>query len=285
MTEESSEDIYKSPLSPLDTKQSEIEDKKAEIETLSRKAKLGFIGPFLACSCFAITGTAAAIALTFDWIIAFWILVAIAAIFMIAAFSAFSERQTEIQKIHTARKELSDLRSQKKNARMNLESSFERIREASLWSYHAEIAETIDEYRSSAHYHRSVHNRFQFFIIVASSLVTLIATASASIPGLEWGAAGLSFLVASATGITGYFKFRERAVNLQRTADELEREYNSVEIGINDYARENSSETRSKLQKFAERAEEIKNEQRKREQQLEQSPDARNQSRDASVQY
>ena len=177
--------------------------------------------------------------------------------------------------VRDKKKELSKHRDERKYKRIELENSGDGEWIAVLWSYHAEVASKIDDYRASARRYRTIHNRFQFFIIISSSLVTLMATASASIPQLTWGAAVLSFFVASATGITGYFKYRERAVNLQRTADDLEREYNSVDIGINDYARNSEARVDVVLRKFAEKAEEIKNEQRKREQQLEQSPEVR----------
>jgi FtsH-binding integral membrane protein len=179
-------------------------------------------------------------------------------------------------------REVSKLRDERKYARIDLEKSGGSEWVSVLWSYHAEVAAEIDKYRDGARKYRSIHNRFQVFIIVASSLVTFLTTASASVPILTWGAAVLSFLVASATGITVYFKYRERAVNLQRTADELEREYNSVDIAINEYFRDENNEAETRLRQFAERAESIKNEQRKREQQLEQSPESRSGSRAGS---
>lgn len=71
--------------------------------------------------------------------------------------------------------------------------------------------------------------------------------------------------------MTGYYKFRERSMNLQQAADDLEQEHKAVELGIRAYRKVKSDE---RLVEFAERAEGIKDVQRKREQQLEQPPDA-----------
>jgi hypothetical protein len=73
--------------------------------------------------------------------------------------------------------------------------------------------------------------------------------------------------------MTGYFKFRERSMNLQQAADDLEQEYKAVELGIRPYRTFDREEDR--LVEFAERAEHIKDQQRKREQQLEQPPEAK----------
>jgi len=72
--------------------------------------------------------------------------------------------------------------------------------------------------------------------------------------------------------MTGYYKFRERSMNLQQAADDLEQEHKAVELGIRAYRAVAEEE---RLVHFAERAEAIKDEQRKREQQLEQPPEGR----------
>ncbi|QVQ50482.1 DUF4231 domain-containing protein [Spiractinospora alimapuensis] len=176
-----------------------------------------------------------------------------------------THRNASITRLHSSRRKLRDA---EKNARIRVsDRDLTRI----LWNYHSDIAAAIDDYRASARSYRTIHNRFQTFIIVVSLLVTAVTTASAQFSGLEWIAAVLSFLVAVSTGILGYFKFRDRGVNLQRAADDLEYEYNSVELGINSYRNEENTDKRLKL--FAEKSESIKIEQRKREQQMEQGPE------------
>jgi ABC-type uncharacterized transport system fused permease/ATPase subunit len=141
-----------------------------------------------------------------------------------------------------------------------------------LWAYHSDVMSTIEEYRDHALGYRKVHNRFQSVIIIGSLLTSAITTAAVKYASLEWAAVAISFTVGVSAGMTGYFKFRERSMNLQQAADQLEHEHKAVELGIRAY-RKLTEEDR--LVEFAERSEDIKDEQRKREQQLEQPPEAR----------
>lgn len=142
-----------------------------------------------------------------------------------------------------------------------------------LWIYHSDVLTTVEEYRTNARGYRRIHNRFQTVIIIGSLLMTGISTAAFEYVSLEWVAVVVSFSVGVSAGMTGYFKFRERSMNLQQAADDLEREHKAVELGIRVYRKLGSQEDR--LVEFAERSEQIKDEQRKREQQLEQPPETR----------
>ncbi|TMR27321.1 DUF4231 domain-containing protein [Actinomadura geliboluensis] len=139
-----------------------------------------------------------------------------------------------------------------------------------LWIYHSDVLTTIEEYRGQARKYRTTHNRFQTIIIVGSLATTIATTAAAGNSPPELVATALSFAVGVSAGMTGYFKFRERSMNLQQAADDLDLEYRSAELGIHAYR--NLAE-QDRLIEFAQRAETIKNEQRKREQQLEQPPE------------
>lgn len=75
-----------------------------------------------------------------------------------------------------------------------------------------------------------------------------------------------------AAGFTGYFKFRERAMNLRQTADAIEHQLNAAELGIRRYRALGHEEA---LALLAEEVEWLREEQRKREQQLEQPPEPR----------
>jgi hypothetical protein len=141
-----------------------------------------------------------------------------------------------------------------------------------LWTYHSDVLDTIDQYRDSALRYRRVHNWFQNIIIVGSLMTTGITTAALKFAVVEWAAIVVSFTVGLSAGMTGYYKFRERSMNLQQAGDELEQEHKAVELGIRAYRKFEGDE---RLVEFAERAEGIKDEQRKREQQLEQPPDGR----------
>jgi hypothetical protein len=167
------------------------------------------------------------------------------------------------------RLELAQLREAERDARSRMPAENTRL----LWIYHSDVLNTIDEYRNNARSYRRIHNRFQTVIIIGSLMTTAISTAAVKYGSLVWAAVGVSFSVGVSAGMTGYFKFRERSMNLQQAADDLEQEYKAVELGISPYRNVPTEEER--LVEFAERAEHIKDQQRKREQQLEQPPETR----------
>lgn len=149
-----------------------------------------------------------------------------------------------------------------------------------LWAYHSDVMSTIEEYRVHALGYRKIHNRYQTVIIIGSLLTSAITTAAVKYASLEWVAVAISFAVGVSAGMTGYFKFRERSMNMQQAADQLEYEHKAVELGIRTYRGLGEEE---RLVKFAERAEDIKDDQRKREQQLEQPPEARSTTGDTTT--
>ncbi|WP_205719695.1 DUF4231 domain-containing protein [Actinomadura geliboluensis] len=166
-----------------------------------------------------------------------------------------------------AQLQLARLRDAERDARTRMVSGgLTRL----LWIYHSDVLTTIEEYRGQARKYRTTHNRFQTIIIVGSLATTIATTAAAGNSPPELVATALSFAVGVSAGMTGYFKFRERSMNLQQAADDLDLEYRSAELGIHAYR--NLAE-QDRLIEFAQRAETIKNEQRKREQQLEQPPE------------
>jgi hypothetical protein len=77
--------------------------------------------------------------------------------------------------------------------------------------------------------------------------------------------------VSISAGFTGYFKYRERSFNQQQTADAIAREAKAVELGIGDYA----VPEEEALKMFAQKVEDLKEEQRKKELQLEQTSNPR----------
>jgi hypothetical protein len=87
-------------------------------------------------------------------------------------------------------------------------------------------------------------------------------------PLFRWSGVLLAASVSIAAGFTGYFKFRERGFNQQQTADAMEKEYNAVDLRVGDYT---NNDEQQALKTYAEKVETMKEEQRKRELQLEQS--------------
>ncbi|MED7947862.1 DUF4231 domain-containing protein [Kitasatospora sp. NPDC001574] len=149
-------------------------------------------------------------------------------------------------------------------------SALRIYREASL--------EIVDQYRKGANKNRRVHNFFQVIIITGSIVTsTLTAMNDGGSTALRLGTALLSGFVGISAGVTGYFKFRERGYNLQSTADEIEKHYNASQFMLDEYAGSDPNTPLSeddRLRTFARFVERLKEEQRKRELQLEQSSSA-----------
>ncbi len=144
-----------------------------------------------------------------------------------------------------------------------------------LGKYKEEMPQTIARYKEESKYYRRLANYLQGTIIIGSVLVTS-ATSAAGF-GLfgdifRWIAPIISIVVAISAGFIGYFKFRERSFNLQQTADNIEQEYNAVKLGLRYYKGRLPDEA---LELFAERVELLIEEQKKRQQQLEQPPDVK----------
>ena len=198
------------------------------------------------------------------------VLVAIDAVAVLAAaallYRAIRLSGQKTKSIDGLRHALMQHRTAERDAKSRLQVGNTRL----LWTYHSDVLDTIDEYRDRALRYRRVHNRFQNTILIGSLVTTGIATAALKFAVVEWAAIVVSFAVGLSAGMTGYYKFRERSMNLQQAADDLEQEHKAVELGIRAYRKVAADQ---RLVEFAERAEGIKDEQRKREQQLEQPPD------------
>jgi hypothetical protein len=135
--------------------------------------------------------------------------------------------------------------------------------------YREGALDVVAAYRVQASRNRRVHNSFQLVIITGSIVVsTLTAMNEGSNAALSIFTSSLSAMVGISAGITGYFKFRERGTTSQSTADDIEKNYNASGFQLGDYA---EMEEGPRLILFAGTVERIKEEQRKREIQLEQS--------------
>ncbi|GAB2827557.1 DUF4231 domain-containing protein [Streptomyces daliensis] len=136
--------------------------------------------------------------------------------------------------------------------------------------YRESIPLVRDEYRRSADRYRSRHNRFQLTVIVGSILTSVATTAAAEEGIWSWLAVSTSALVSISAGIISYYKFRERSLNLQQTADAIDLELQAYRLGIRRYKGVPPAEASAT---FAEEVERLREEQRKKELQLEQPPE------------
>ncbi|MGY3676921.1 hypothetical protein ACVWXU_000544 [Streptomyces sp. TE33382] len=84
---------------------------------------------------------------------------------------------------------------------------------------------------------------------------------------------GIGFAITVAAMFTGYYKFRERSYFLQQTADAIEEEANAVRLGIGHYGEYGPGRADEAQKLFTQRVEAHRNEQRRRQQQLDQPAD------------
>ncbi len=112
-----------------------------------------------------------------------------------------------------------------------------------------------------------MHNFFQWSLFVAS--VTMSVTAAMYDPPQPGKAILISLgaFISFTTAVTGYFKYRERAFNLQQTADAIDQHVTAYDLAIAPY---NQTDETVNLERLTENVETLRVEQRKREQQLEQ---------------
>ncbi len=165
-----------------------------------------------------------------------------------------------------------------------LEIELEQLRDSLRWAeagndpgisvsqklYKADIAVFIEQYQRESEKYRKTHNRLQSLIIVGSLSTTTVAALNGAIPSGRWITVSLSFAVGLAAGFMGYFKFRERSFYLQQTADQIEHEVNAMALAVGEYRGRERSDA---LAFLVERVESIRNEQRRRQQQLDQPAD------------
>jgi len=193
-------------------------------------------------------------------------LVIVLTLWVAAGWALWNNRKKIVLASTTLRNALLDRQIAAAKLPLDSPSGLRIYREASL--------DLVDQYRKAATKNRRVHNSFQVIIITGSIVTsTLTAMNEGSNLALRIITSALSALVGISAGITGYFKFRERGYNLQSTADEIEKHYNASQFMLDDYAGPDPSQPLSeqdRLRMFARFVERLKEEQRKRELQLEQ---------------
>lgn len=142
----------------------------------------------------------------------------------------------------------------------------------SLRLYREASKDIVAGFRARATRNLRTHNSVQAVIIIGSITASTTTAAMAGAHPLSWVSTVLTALVSVTAGLAAYFKFRERGYNLQSTADEIEKQYNAIQFRLYDYSRFEDGQEAERLRLFAEHVERLREEQRKRELQLEQSP-------------
>lgn len=141
--------------------------------------------------------------------------------------------------------------------------------------YREDVAAIVEQYETDSRKYRRIHNRLQGLIMVGSAATTTIAALDTG-KELTWQGVSLtviSFAITVAAMFTGYYKFRERSYFLQQTADAIAEETNAVTLGIGPYKDYGPEQEQKALKLFTQRVEDHRNEQRRRQQQLDQPAD------------
>ncbi|UJA07810.1 SLATT domain-containing protein [Streptomyces collinus] len=134
-------------------------------------------------------------------------------------------------------------------------------------TYRERLPGEIARLRQESRYYRRIHLFMQWMLFISSAAISAV-TAWYDPPQPAKGALiCLGFAVTVITAAAGYFKPRERAFNLQLTADSIEQNATALELGIPPY---DAVEEKRNLALFATTVEDLRAEQRMREQQLDQ---------------
>jgi hypothetical protein len=143
--------------------------------------------------------------------------------------------------------------------------------------YQSDALTDVDQLRNDSRSYRRTSNLLQGVVIIGSLAATGASGAAAVLPDIRWAVLGITFLVGIASGFTGYFKYKEKGFYLQQTADAIESEYYAYDIGVGRYKERGKDEEHEEqaLAEFVDEVHKLKAEQRKREQSLEQPPEAR----------
>ncbi|MBE3001266.1 SLATT domain-containing protein [Nocardiopsis sp. HNM0947] len=140
-------------------------------------------------------------------------------------------------------------------------------------AYKEDAYSDIDQLRSESRSYRRVNNTLQGVVIVGSLAATGVAGLAGQVEEFRWVVLGVTFVVGVSSGFMGYYKYKERSFYLQQTADAIESEWEAVEIGVGRYKHIEGEEKR--LEEFVAEVHRLKSEQKKRQQNLEQPPEAR----------
>ncbi|MEV7713179.1 DUF4231 domain-containing protein [Streptomyces sp. NPDC088270] len=141
--------------------------------------------------------------------------------------------------------------------------------------YREDVSGMIEHYQAESRKYRRVHNILQSMVMIGSALTTMVAAfdVAKELTPQSVTIVVISFAITLATAFTGYYKYRERSYFLQQTADSIEEEANALALGVGEYHEYGSDQEDQALARFTHRVESLRNEQRRRQQQLDQPAD------------
>ncbi|MET7988516.1 DUF4231 domain-containing protein [Streptomyces sp. NPDC005281] len=141
--------------------------------------------------------------------------------------------------------------------------------------YREDVAGVIEQHRTDSRKYRLIHNMLQNLIMIGSATTTTVAALDTR-NQFTWQnitIVAIGFTVTLAAAFTGYYKYRERSYFLLQTADAIEEEANAFTLGVGPYSDFDADQDQQALKLFTQRVEEHRNEQRRRQQQLDQPAD------------
>ncbi|MFI0217651.1 DUF4231 domain-containing protein [Streptomyces lydicus] len=138
--------------------------------------------------------------------------------------------------------------------------------------YREDVGGVIEQHRKDSRKYRRIHNTLQNLVMAGSAATTTVAALDTG-DKLTWQNITLittGLIITLATAFTGYDKYRERSYFLLQTADAIEEEANAFNLGVGPYSEFGPDEEHQALKLFTQRVEGHRNEQRRRQQQLDQ---------------
>jgi hypothetical protein len=143
--------------------------------------------------------------------------------------------------------------------------------EAAYVRYNEAMPDLIARLRARANRTRSINNATQAFVIVASLTASAVTGLFGEDAKVRIAIVAVTLAAAIASSMGSSFKLRERAAQLQKTADLIEIEFRAVELQIGDYGYCDSRKER--LRKFVIKVEGLRSDHMTRERQLDQPAD------------
>ena len=175
-----------------------------------------------------------------------------------------TEKLAQEEQVYAAKAELLRQENQQRLTEAKIKIDQEKLNDQYVKH---EIPVVLEEMRNSAKLNRCWSSICQLVIIIVSTIVAGIVNIP-DVPRLVISI--MTITVAIVNGIVWIFKFKERSINSQQTADMIEYERNLYRLGIKDYA-DKAKDPLKARQLLAERIEDLRNEQNKRQQLLEQT--------------
>ncbi|MFD3739675.1 SLATT domain-containing protein [Streptomyces sp. NPDC058629] len=151
--------------------------------------------------------------------------------------------------------------------RLRIAASTARPVHERRYAYRDAIPAEIERLQAEGLRYRRWHNGFQWLLILCSAAIPAVAALYDPPQPGKGLLIGLGAAVSVITSAMGYYKFRERSFNLQQTADSIAQHLSALDLSIAPYGDVDEAQD---LMRFAETVELLRDEQRKREQQLDQ---------------